>query len=351
MIKNLIKKFIVSALYLILRPNSDSSLKILAYHRVTQEEDLSDPLKISNYVFDRQVKYLKKNYNIISGEQLLNLIVANEKIPPKSCLITFDDGWKDNYTNAFPILKKYNVPAIIFISTNFIGSNKIFWHERLQGLLRNISQNVTEIDVRKNLDAWPEAIKQDLIAIIKSPNEKRFGLINHIIQDLKEFHPHKLYALNDLLSEFVDIKNNETRLMLTWNEVKEMAEHNVHFGSHTENHRILTQISDDQVKYELMASKSTIEERISKPVYFFSYPNGDYNKSMLEMVKNSGYTAAFAMVSGISFCKKHLFEIKRFMMREDTCLGFRGAFSELLFEIEISGFRRYLKNKLIRKNA
>lgn len=346
MLKKYLKKPLLFLLYFLYRKNDNNSLKILAYHRITQELDLHDPLKVSIDSFDKQIQYLKKHYTILSGERLLNIINANEKLPKKSCLITFDDGWMDNYTNALPVLKKYRVPAIIFISTAYIGSNKIFWHERLQRLIRKLPVNMKRDEFKPLSDVWPEHVIQLLLDTINAPLDIRYNKINELIHELKNYGQVKINEFIEDLLVICKLKEDDEPLMLTWDQVLAMSENGFEIGSHTVNHTILTQVDDDRINYELLESKKTIENKLNRPVYYFSYPNGDYRNSMMNMVERAGYNAAFAMVTGKPFSSENLFEIKRYMLRENTISNAKGRYSEMLFKIELSGIRSHLKNKL-----
>lgn len=100
---------------------------IMMYHRVLSEPKPEYRLSVSVKALNRQLQFLKKNhYNVLSLEELADLIRHKKKIPPRTIALTFDDGYEDNYTNALPVLKKYNLPVTIFLIVEEIGS-----HERL----------------------------------------------------------------------------------------------------------------------------------------------------------------------------------------------------------------------------
>jgi peptidoglycan/xylan/chitin deacetylase (PgdA/CDA1 family) len=112
-----------------LRRDWDKTLSILYYHRVS--DICQDGMTIDEREFEKQVRYLKKNYQVISASQLLKWLDDPESWTPSkpACLITFDDGYRDNYTTALPILIKYNCPAIFFIATGMIGNDRQFPHD------------------------------------------------------------------------------------------------------------------------------------------------------------------------------------------------------------------------------
>lgn len=106
---------------------------IAMYHSVVEHANPDNRLEVSKYNLERQMRFLKKNkYNVIPLESLAKLIKEGRKIPPKTICITFDDGYKNNYINAFPILKKYNLPATMFIIVNEVGrpqQDRLSWEE------------------------------------------------------------------------------------------------------------------------------------------------------------------------------------------------------------------------------
>lgn len=108
-----------------IRVKKKKILSILYYHRVT---DLcQDGMTIGNREFEKQVRFIKKHYDVISASDVDSWLT--QKSVRKGVIITFDDGYEDNYTNAFPVLRKYSCPAVFFVSTGLIGSTSQFGHD------------------------------------------------------------------------------------------------------------------------------------------------------------------------------------------------------------------------------
>ena len=104
--KSLVKKIILLFIFAFSKKiNKPAGLLILTYHRVCEVEDSNDPLIVSKICFDNQIKYLKNNYTIISSDDLKNAIESEKELPDDACLITFDDGWRDNYRRCKAIHK------------------------------------------------------------------------------------------------------------------------------------------------------------------------------------------------------------------------------------------------------
>jgi len=121
-----------------------NNVRILVYHRINN--DKKDLLSVNVKSFEKQMQFLKENYNIISLNEMLEYFEKKKHPPPNSVVITFDDGYKDNYTNAFPILQKYSIPATIFLVYNYIGKNILFkWDSNVTDKAVSATLNWTEI--------------------------------------------------------------------------------------------------------------------------------------------------------------------------------------------------------------
>jgi len=124
-------------------------VKVLAYHRVVpklDEQSFAYDLELLSAwqeEFDWQVGFLASNYEVITSRDLAGLIDTGAPIPRRALIITFDDGYRDNHDVALPILRRHNVPAVMFVSTGYIGSDVTFWFDRLAyDLLRTPSKRL-----------------------------------------------------------------------------------------------------------------------------------------------------------------------------------------------------------------
>jgi len=231
---------------------------------------------------------------------LTKAILEKKTLPKKTIVITFDDGYKDNFSYAFPILKKYKIPATIFLTTGYIGTNKIFWWDRVGYILNN--SDLQKIDLG-NITLSKYENKSQYIDIIideikKMPDEKRKREINKIEESSKVKLP----------------KNIGNDMFLTWDEVKEMSESKISFGAHTVNHPILTNITLKQAEIEIKKSKEDIEKRINTSVNTFSYPNGlieDFNKEIIKILKKNGFICSVTAYPTMITKDTDLFELGR----------------------------------------
>ena len=351
--KTLLKKVIFLLLYKLYfqRRKDSKGLIVLTYHRIANEPDLDDPLKVSLSTFEQQILYLKRNFRIISGEELAAIIKREGPFPENACLITFDDGWKDNYTNAFPILKRYGVPAILFVPTDYVGTDRVFWHEQLTLALMSFSNNIDMRRVKDRFSRWPKSVLKKIELITTHPQHLRRPTVNDLIEYLKCFGEEKNISLAQELDALLfDGKREKPPSMLSWEEILEMSKDNIQIGSHGKTHCLLTQIDEGRVRAELTESKNIIEKRIERPVNFLAYPNGNYNEGIKKLARRVGYLACFTCQTGINQDRPDPFELKRKNVLEELSLGMNGQYSELFFKAELCGGRAYVK-RLISKGG
>jgi len=289
-----------------------NSLTVLAYHRVVDFDKESYPfdddlVSASSSDFEFQVKYIKKYFNPITMEQLIKHVEHNLSLPKRALLLTFDDGFDDNYFAAFPILKKLDVPATIFVSTGFIDTEEIIWFDKLSALILAFEGSSIFLD--------------ELGKTYQLGNDKasRCEVVADILYDIKRISNNQRLSLLDNLNSqnvkvFENIDRGESRMM-NWQQVREMNDSIISFGSHTVSHPILSKLNKTQLKYELVESKSVLEKELGSVVGSISYPDGNeeaFSESIIEQVKKADYKVAFSYIAGTNkFPLKDLYAIKR----------------------------------------
>ena len=289
--------------YSFIKKNVRAQFTIVMYHRVgANNEDWSVDI-IDTSVFEKQIKYLKKTHTIMSLEDFAKNINKKKKLPKRVAIITFDDGYKDNYKNAYPILKKYKIPATIFLTTGHIDNDKLFWWDKLGYILLNLKQE--EITLKDF-----GVIKPSLIQKSRNTFDETMYRFSNITEQKK------LEIIKELERIFnkdipKEIGKNNT---LSWDNIKEMSENNIYFGAHSVNHPILTQIPLKQAEYEISQSKTDIEKRINQKITAFSYPNGladDYNKDIIDLLQKHGFICSVTRIPNTITQKTNLFELGR----------------------------------------
>jgi peptidoglycan/xylan/chitin deacetylase (PgdA/CDA1 family) len=261
---------------------------ILTFHRVRPEGQKLDAFdtcpSISAAVFRQTLEYVKSRYAIVP---LKDLAERPSKTAARAA-VTFDDGWRDNYDVAYPILRELGVPATIFVVTGKIASTECFWQQKLGNLFRRAADGSADklerelrsefsIDAREPLNG--EAYRCAVNRVKRMPMGEPGAILDRIV-------------LNG------QAPSKEARIFLNEAEIHEMSEGGVDFGSHTVNHRILTRQPRTVIDRELSESRSHLERLLGKPVDTIAYPNGDANGEVIDSAKNNGYRLGCTTLRG-----------------------------------------------------
>ncbi len=286
-------------LFLIKSVKLKNSAVVLMYHRVLTEQEkqssFSHPgIIVCKDTFAKQMAYLKKMFHVISEEEFISHITQGTPFKNNSCLITFDDGWMDNYTHAYPILSKLNLPATIFLTTDYIGTGKKFWQEKLAARLFSIY-------LQEDDQARSVLSRYELEEIIDIPPSEAKRTIRKFITQMKErSSPDIREIMAYFLNENGDASAipNDMDVFFNWEQAREMAQNGMSFGSHSVHHHILTQIPLDDVDREIAASRKYIADCIGISPKSFCYPNGNYSEEIAQLVAKNEYLAAFSTTTG-----------------------------------------------------
>lgn len=299
---------------------------VLMYHRVLKDGDPYIPyIQPGMYVrqssFEKQLQFLTDNYQVVSLQQMLELIETGQASSNRQyCVITFDDGWRDNYQCAFPLLKKFSVPATIFLTASFVGTHRFFWHEKISRLFylaRSQGQHPSS-SIAPSTDE-SDAASALLMRHIFSPEDSATA-VDAAIEGLKSLPVSRIEEVVAGLAAKLGISLENERTMLSWEEIREMGKNGISFGSHTCEHRILTQVDLTDAAEEISASMTKLRSKELDLNYVpvFCYPNGRYNDDIRSLVIDAGYAAAVTTKLGRqSRDLKDPFAIARIGVHED----------------------------------
>lgn len=318
---------------------------ILMYHRVLDDINadtvFTQPgMAVSTAVFERQMSFLKETFSVLPLIDLADYVKSHGRYPGGAAVITFDDGWRDNYTNAFPVLSSHGLPATVFVTTDYVGTTRPFWFLMVKWLLTesNIGAEKTiavVTDVCRSQSSTGEP-SQRLLDLMKNPAPNADG----IIEELKLFDPGTLNDIIERIMRESDLPEDyweKIRPMMSWDEALEMSDRGIEIGSHGCSHKILTHLPDEEVKHELTSSKVKLEHILGKPVRSFSYPNGDHDEFIKTAVILSGYACAVTTKgSPETTAKPDPFALKRLAIHEAVSVGPKGKFSKAMFTLHLT---------------
>ena len=277
------------------RKLSPNLLTVLNYHRIEDPfregfDTFRPNVSATSSDFAAQMDYASQKYNVISGTELAAFIKGRQHLPAHAAIITFDDGYYDNYTNAYPILKARDLPAIIFLATGFIGTRKPFFWDLITYCFFHTQKEQAHFPLL-GTQSWVDGSTRDIV-------------IQHLIGALKKISDAEKQKLIDQLPKIlgVDLPDEAFKnLMMSWSDARELSENGIELGAHTASHPILTRISLEAANAELLQSKQHVEAEIGNPILSFAYPNGqasDFNSEIMDRVKRAGFEIAFTLLPG-----------------------------------------------------
>jgi len=275
-------------------PERDS-LMVLNYHRIENgDDDLfdSDLFSATSDELNEQISYLKRHISLVTLEEAIAFVdgTINEKSRRCRVLITFDDGYLDNYEVAFPILRSHGVQGVFFLATGLVGSCYVPWWDRIAYLMKTARRRrfclrypaELVVDVDKN--GLNKSLR-DVLNLYKSPgNTDPAQFISDLREEVKGHDP-----------------PGAMRRFLNWNEAREMASGGMAIGSHTDSHHVLSQLGPDQQRQELAQSRALLREHLGTEVDALAYPVGaasSFSVQTQQLAEEVGYRAAFSFYGG-----------------------------------------------------
>lgn len=238
---------------------------------------------------DRQVRYIKSRFPVLGGEELASLTFS-APLQRFYVAFTFDDGYLDNYTHAFDVLRANDCCATFFLVPSYVGSNTIPWWDAIAFLVRNSMASRITLELPKPLtvDLEPdrEAAIQRVLNHYKLPENTD---TNSFMEQLKQATGAELPHVG--------------RRFLDWAEAAEMQSAGMTIGSHTLTHRILGQLSDDEQRHELEQSRAQLREKLGTTITTLAYPVGiptAFSSTTEAVAIDAGYTACFSFYGGVN---------------------------------------------------
>ena len=295
------------------------ALIILNYHRIGNADDTlfdSGVFSATAEQFDSQIAYLKRHFHMATLEEVFAIIGGAAPRGP-SVLITFDDGYLDNYTVAFPILRSQDVQAVFFLPTAFIGTGKLPWWDVIAYIIKRSVKRRIHLEYPKpeNFDLAVDGGKRVSMEILR--------LFAHpAVKDPERF-------LADLERE-CQVSRPEAeaeRCFLNWDEARDMQQHGMAFGSHTHSHEILTRLSPEVQREEVRHSREILERELNRRIDILAYPVGlkhCFSSDTQRALEETGYRAAFSFYGGSNRVGKvRAFDIRRYGVADPSFARFR----------------------------
>jgi peptidoglycan/xylan/chitin deacetylase (PgdA/CDA1 family) len=238
------------------------------------------PEFLENFLYERN-----KTHEFITLDMLSELVETGKILKKPFIVMTFDDGYRDNYEYALPIFEKMRIPFTVYVTNSFPDKTAFLWWYVLEDILQ---QNNC---IKLSDGEWGS----EFSLTSKTEKEEVFLQLRSIILGLNQEKLIEGFA--ELFHDYtVDVASYNERLCLSWDMIKEMASSSYcTIAAHTINHKTLKLLSDIELEYEIVQGKKALEEKIGKPVNHFAYPFGTYNevgKREINFVKMNGFDTA-----------------------------------------------------------
>jgi peptidoglycan/xylan/chitin deacetylase (PgdA/CDA1 family) len=276
---------------------------VLAYHMVSQQPNGFYP-EIALQVFERHMQHVAKNYKVLPLTEIAERLRDGRSLA--GCMaITFDDGYLDNYSLAYPVLRKYSLPATVFLTTGCIDSGEAPWFI----MVRHAFKESKKDQIRVSFGARPVVLSMRTI-------QERYQVSERVMKHLKESANDERLDFLDELWDSLEVGSFEALrgMMLGWDKVREMGTQGIAFGAHTVTHPILSRVSSEMAEREIGESKGRIEAETGKPVTAVAYPFGKkshYDRSLFPVLERLGFSCALTTEGGRNGPGIGAFEINR----------------------------------------
>lgn len=298
---------------------------VLIYHRVKNLDSDPQMLAVSPQNFEKQIAFLKENFNVISLQELIRCL-SLKTIPDQSVVITFDDGYADNLLEASPILMKFDVPATIFVSSGMIETEYEFWWDSLDDIFLSDVPNTRrelEIEIDGTYYKW-------IIQNFEEANTvyyKLHALIKTLPRGLRDIKIDELYNWSGKQR-----KQRPSHAVLSKAQLKKLASLNgIEIGAHTVSHPRLSNETVQLQREEIANSKNDLEQLIGREINSFSYPFGaheDFTDASAFLVQECGYTCGLANIQETVFKTTNPYRIPRRLVRNWDIEEFKSNLEE-----------------------
>jgi peptidoglycan/xylan/chitin deacetylase (PgdA/CDA1 family) len=294
------------------------ALTVLLYHGVAPKQNQGiynyKGKNISPEAFRQHLSYIARYYTVLPLDEAFQRL-RECTLPHYALAITFDDGYRNFYTHALPLLKEFKMPATIFLVSDFVLQRKPLWVDRLEYA---VGQKTVPHEYRVAEDV---RLRAELKMLPTSECERRLEPIERQIG-------------SSLLQDFS--AERAVYAPLNEREIKDMRDAGIAVGGHTKSHPSLPHLSDAEAAEEIEGSKQALEERFGPISQLFCYPYGRWNETTEQLVMRAGFTGALTTIEGVNFVGTHPFRLRRFSMDGVEDVGRCAA--------AISGMRLFLRN-------
>jgi peptidoglycan/xylan/chitin deacetylase (PgdA/CDA1 family) len=282
-------------------PGRSDRLPIIVHHRVLAKPDPLLPETIDAQTLDAHLEMLSRLFVVLPLDEAVDMAIEG-RLPSRAVAITFDDGYRNNVEVALPILRKYRLPATVYLASSFLDGGRLFVDTAVE-VVRRLPEG--EVD----LDAF--GLGRRPIGDLRSRLR--------IADDLTDAIKYRPLAERDALCERLEALAREplpTNLMMTSEQVTRASREGITFGGHTVHHPNLALLDDAAVMREIADNRDVIKSLTGRAPRSFAYPFGkpgtNYTAATMDIVRKAGYTSAVSMSWGVANVDTQRYQLPRF---------------------------------------
>lgn len=254
---------------------------------------------LDSSLFRQQIEFMKNNFNIITMEQVIDAVEGKSELPDKALLLTFDDGYIDNYTIALPVLEEHGVQGSFFIPGKTFATHQLLDVNKIHYILASADINELVEDVKEEMDffrgggqGFDYAPTDELFneyGVASRFDSKETIFIKNMLQTVL---PEKLRNIicSNLFEKYVGVTEERLayELYMTRDQIRTMKRHGMFIGIHGYDHYWLGNLSREQMKQDIAMALDTLDEFINRKQWVMNFPYGDYNSDVLQYIKSQG---------------------------------------------------------------
>ena len=309
---------------------------ILAYHRVVDDcaaaADTEMPsMLISTAMFERHLDYIGRHFRFVSLDDIGDHALSGRPFETPVAAVTFDDGYRDVYEHAYPVLERKGIPAAVFVVTDLVG--KPFWqvHDKLYHLVVKAFSHWD--DPRRELTALFRALGLPTDSIVGSRAALRSPLLA-VSSLLPALSMADVRRVMDGLEGSVGNGCHRVPVTLGWEELATMQKGGITVGSHTRSHVSLPMESPAGIEEELRGSKHHLEQRLGRPIAHFAYPGGQFTPEVVDAVARAGYQFAYTACQH-GDPRHRALTMERLLLWEGSSVDADGRFSPAILDCQV----------------
>lgn len=263
------------------------SLVVLMYHRVLPPDSAARSTEqpgmyVSAETLDLHLTELKRYFELVHLDDWLRRADGGSSLPKLACALTFDDGWKDNYQFALPLLVRHAAPATIFLVSSYIGATYGFWPNRLMSMMQKSFASPGAVTFPQPLSG----IVQPALAAATRRGEFRAADFDSVVRRAKELDEQEIRTLVEVAERSCDGTSNSGEILDTEEIARMAASGLVRFGSHTATHfRLGGRISSQELEREIVDSRKRLQDVSGQAIDLFCYPNGETSPGAVDLVR------------------------------------------------------------------